>query len=239
MDVVIGFLGAIIAGGTTILATMWLKRPDKTTRKEREQRRFLVEDEIIGHKDVPGVVDKDGLGVRTARMELILGGVQRELHPNGGASLADKVNETHRMVAQGTQEIAATAVRVAEVNEIMEQHARDDSVIWKDLVDKLLVISGGQELAARTAISVAAIVQQTAETAARLVEDRARATAKELARATLGTAQNLATKTQTTTAAAEAAVVAQAKERARVQIRDLESSPDNLVVPPSPKDQND
>lgn len=122
---------AIVGGG--LLGVWWVRKPDKKGRleaKEKEEaanrRKYLVEDEILGHTNIPGIPDKDGLGKRAARMEMAISGMQRELHPNGGSSMNDKVNQTLTLVAQGNADIAQTKRAVEEVK-ILSQQASEQA----------------------------------------------------------------------------------------------------------------
>jgi len=89
--------------------------------------------------------------------------IEKEYRPNGGTSLRDSINRNEKM----TSDIAIT----------VEQHMVADEAIWHELTDKLLVISGGQELAAHTALDVAVVVKKAAEAAAVAVKEAAEAQA--------------------------------------------------------------
>lgn len=121
-------LGALFTGGLGLVGIWWFRRPNKQERELQALRHYLVEDEIIGHKDVPGVPDKDGLGQRTARMEIALSGIQRELYPNGGSSLADAVQETRAMMTKGTADIAAIKIIAKKAQEFSETAAQQAQV---------------------------------------------------------------------------------------------------------------
>jgi hypothetical protein len=85
--------------------------------------------------------------------------IEKEYHPNGGMSMRDSANRNEKL----TRETAA----------LVEQHVASDEAIWHELTDKLLVISGGRELAAATALDVAVTVQKRAEAAASVVKQEA------------------------------------------------------------------
>lgn len=99
-------LGGLIGGSATAAAIYWARR------KDRENKRWtdaLIKDEILGHKNIPSVPDKKSMSERLGLVEVGLNEVRRELHPNGGASLADKIVETHKLAEQALAEQARVA----------------------------------------------------------------------------------------------------------------------------------
>lgn len=91
----VGGLGTL-AGALAAWITWW------PGHKQRKLAQWLIQDEIIGHKNLPGVPDKPPISHRLGALEIGMQSLQRELHPNGGASLADRVNAT----AESTKHIA-------------------------------------------------------------------------------------------------------------------------------------
>ena len=104
MNVPTEALGGLIGGIATALGIY------ASHRKERQAKRvadLLLRDLIVGHTGIPGVADRDGLDKRLTKQEHRLAAVvlnvqdiSKELHPNGGASLADKVNSTHALAVK-------------------------------------------------------------------------------------------------------------------------------------------
>ena len=95
---------APLLGGTGGIGTfigVWLAR--RNAVNERRIREALVQDEILGHKGIQGVADKRGISERLAAIELIGNQNSRELHPNGGNSLADRVNALDSAVREHAQ----------------------------------------------------------------------------------------------------------------------------------------
>ena len=105
---------------------------------ERRVREALVQDEILGHKGIQGVPDKRGISERLATIELIGNQNARELHPNGGHSLADNVTETRRLAERAVDTAVAAAVKAAELKETVEAHALLDQEHWRIITDHFI-----------------------------------------------------------------------------------------------------
>ena len=115
-------LGGIIGGVVGYLGYQRLRRND---RQAREFLAALQQDELLGHKNIPGVPDKPSLSerhaetnVRLTKLEIDVSEMARELHPNGGSSMLDTVNKTHRL-AEDAAINAAEAARVLAERERM------------------------------------------------------------------------------------------------------------------------
>ena len=108
---------------------------------ERRIREALVQDEILGHRGIQGVPDKRGLSERLATIELIGNQNARELHPNGGHSLADNVTETRRLAEQAVGTAAEVAEQAAELKRTVEAHALLDQEHWRIITDHFIEIS--------------------------------------------------------------------------------------------------
>ena len=105
---------------------------------ERRIREALVQDEILGHRGILGVPDKRGLSERLATIELIGNQNARELHPNGGHSLADNVTETRRLAERALEAGATAAAKAAELKETVEAHALLDQEHWRIITDHFI-----------------------------------------------------------------------------------------------------
>ena len=132
---------APLLGGTSGVGTaigVYLSRRGAVA--ERRIREALVQDEILGHRGIQGVPDKRGLSDRLATIELIGNQNARELHPNGGHSLADNVTETRRLAEQAV-DAAAAGVKAAELKETVEAHALLDQEHWRIITDHFIELS--------------------------------------------------------------------------------------------------
>lgn len=123
-------IGGVIGGTAAWAAHIWTR--DKAVGEART-RSTLVEDEILGHRGVRGLPDKKGLSERLALVELGVGQVQRELHPNGGTSLADTIMATHRLAEQAADHATGIARDLSEdrdaterLGDLFQQHNKDD-----------------------------------------------------------------------------------------------------------------
>lgn len=93
---------------------------------ERARRDALIYDEIVGHKDMPGVPDKKPMAQRLEIVEAMIRSAVRELHPNGGSSLADTINATHKLAAQAADHSIRLAEDLEAANDALESHTRQD-----------------------------------------------------------------------------------------------------------------
>jgi hypothetical protein len=116
---------------------------------------------------IPSIIERfHAVDEHLVRQDGRLVTIESECLSNGGASLRDSVNRNETLTREVTE-------KVTGIVEAMEAHASADTAIWRQLTDNLLVISGGQELAAQTAIDVAKIVKASADIAAERVAERA------------------------------------------------------------------
>ena len=128
------FLGG--AGGIGTALGVYLTRRGAVA--ERRVREALVQDEILGHKGVQGVPDKRGISERLGAIELIGNQNARELHPNGGHSLADNVVETRRLAELAVTAAADVAEKAAELKTKVEAHALLDQEHWRIITDHFI-----------------------------------------------------------------------------------------------------
>lgn len=123
-------LGTLLGGGSTACVAVGAWFATRSERKEKRRREWLVQDEILGHKDVPGVPDKRPMSTRLATLEIGMQDVRRELHPNGGSSLADTITQTHRLAERA----ADHAKLVADSLEADKKAERAQEVLIRSYV---------------------------------------------------------------------------------------------------------
>ena len=137
---------APLLGGTGGIGTalgVYLSR--RQGRKEKAVTDALVKDEILGHRGIQGVPDKRGLSERLGMLELGLGGIQRELYPDGNGSLGTKIIDTHRLAEQAAIAAADAAAKVDQraldwehLAEEVRAHARLDEEHWRIITDHFI-----------------------------------------------------------------------------------------------------
>lgn len=152
IDPQLGVIIIMALGGAISLATWYIterrQRPlreaearERASRDaEKARRDALIYDEIVGHKDMPGVPDKVPMAKRLETVEAGVRTVVRELHPNGGASLADTINATHRLAEQAADHSLHVAEALEESTSALDAHADFDDERFQRVMQVLAEI---------------------------------------------------------------------------------------------------